>query len=89
MAVPNLDAITHSELMNFWAKYHRPKRAEAAELLGHTQKGYVGTVETLAAYACAKACAMRLRLEGKITQALSYEQDCDIYYKQLPKGDRW
>lgn len=86
--VPNLDAMPQTELMGFWAKYHRPKRADAADLVGR-RKGYIGLAQDLANYACSKAVAMRCRLEGKIGTALMYEGICDRIYDRLPTDLRW
>lgn len=86
----NFDAMDQAELMAFWSKYHIPTREQAVALVGtEGVPDPVDTVETMAAYACAKSCAIKLRLEGEIARALVYEQHCDIYYDQLPEAVRW
>lgn len=87
--VPNLDAMTSTELMAFWKRYHRPTRKDAAELIGDRRKGFTNLTSALAAYACAKACAMDLRLKGEIARATTYEEACDIAYDCLPEDLRW
>jgi len=88
MSVPNLDAMSPSELMKFWNKWHRATKQQAAQLVG-VRKNVAGIVHTLAAYAAAKAAAMDLRIEGEIERALVYEKHCDIYYESLPEDVRW
>ena len=85
----NFDAMNHAELMAFWSANRTPTREEAVAIVGTKVTDPVDAVETLAAYACAKACAVKLRLEGQISRALTYEQHCDIYYEQLPEAVRW
>ena len=89
--VPNLDAMPRSELLEFWQHYRQAHdhTDRARYLTGLEWVAAVSAAETLAAYALAKACAMRLRLEGKIPEAQSYEQHCDCYYSELPKQLRW
>lgn len=87
--VPNLDAMPLFELQAFWVKYHRGTRKLAAELIGDKRPGYTTLANKLAAYALNKACAMQLRLEGKISQAVTYEEGCDIIYSQIPDDLRW
>lgn len=43
----------------------------------------------LGMYAEDKATAMRLRVEGDIPAALSFENACDHTYKKLPDWARW
>lgn len=89
MTVPNLDAMTHDELMNFWARYHRATRKDAAELIGDKRKGYIGLAADLANYACNKAVAMSCRLKGNINAATNYEAYADQIYARLPADLRW
>lgn len=83
-AIPNLDAMSRSDLMAFWNRCRRAKLAQA-DKLGVSVK----VCGTLAAYACAKACAMRHRGEGDLQGARVYEDHCEIYYKSLPASARW
>lgn len=87
--VPNLDAMPLFELQAFWAKHHWGTRKSAEELIGDKRPGYTTLASKLAAYALNKSCAMQLRLEGKIPQAVTYEEACDIIYAQLPEDLRW
>ena len=85
----NLDAMGHDDLVLFWKTYRHPSRAKARELVGAAVKSPVKACQTLACYAMNKACAMGLRLEGKIQQALVYEEAADLAYGRLPEGLRW
>lgn len=87
--IPNFDCMSAEELLNFWSKYNRATRKDAAELIGDKRKGYLGITSTLVSYAMAKNCAMKLRLEGEIQRATVYEQHCEIYYQTLPEDLRW
>ena len=87
--IPNFDAMTHDELMNFWSRYHRPTRKDAEELLGGKRKGYTNIVATLANYACNKAVAISCRLRGDIQAAMIYEGACELSYDRLPKDLHW
>ncbi len=86
--VPNLDAQTPEFLMNFWMKYQRPTRKNAAALVGK-RKGYTTLCGDLAGYASNRATAMQCRLRGDIQAALIYESICDRIYSELPSDLRW
>jgi hypothetical protein len=43
----------------------------------------------LAAYAHAKARAMRLRVQGDVEAALSWEKHQEALYRKLPQWARW
>ena len=88
-AVPNFDAMTKDDLMNFWARYHRPSRKDAAALIGDRRAGYTNLAADLANYACNKATAMSCRLKGSIQSAQVYETHCDMIYARLPTDLRW
>lgn len=87
--IPNFDVMTEKELMEFWSKYHRPRRKDAELLIGDRRKGFTTIVADLANYACNKSVAMKLRLEGSIDRALVYEHACDLIYDRLPEDLRW
>ena len=87
--VPNLDAMTESDLMAFWSRYHRATRKDAADLIGDKRRGYIALAWLLAAYACDKACAMSLREKGEIARAMTYEHACDLRYERIPTDLRW
>ena len=87
--VPNFDALTERELIAFWGRYHRASRKDAEALVGDRRKGFTTIAATLACYAIDKACAVGLRKEGKIAQAMTYEQGCDLAYDRLPEDLRW
>lgn len=84
--VPNLDAMTHDELMTFWMAHQRGRGRKA---LGLSGKGSMNTTGNLACYASNKATAMSCRLRGDITAAQVYEQICDGLYKLIPAHVRW
>ncbi len=86
--IPNFDAMTSEELMDFWKKYSRPTRKDAAALVGK-QKGYITLCGQLAAYACNKAVAMRCRVRGDIQAAEIYEKHCELDYERLPDWAKW
>ncbi len=87
--IPNFDAMTDKELMSFWSKYHRPRRKDAAELIGDTRPLYTNIASSLASYACNKAVAMGCRLRGEIESAQTYEKCCDFIYDELPEDLKW
>jgi hypothetical protein len=43
----------------------------------------VKDIKLYRAYACNKAVAMRLRIEGNINQAMEYESICDRIYNRM------
>lgn len=87
--VPNLDAMPDSELMEFWKRYHRASRKDAAELIGDTRMGYIKLSAKLANYACNKAVAMQCRVRGDIPAAALYEDIAERIYRELPEDLRW
>lgn len=87
--VPNLDAMDQEELMKFWKRFHRPRRKEAAELIGDRRKGYTNLASLIAGYACNKAVAMGCREKGDIQAAQVYELHCDMTYERIPEDLRW
>jgi len=87
--VPNLDAMSEAELMDFWNHYHRASRKDAEELIGDRRRGFMRIAATLANYACNKATAMTCRLRGDITAAQIYEHSCQLCYDRLPEDLRW
>ncbi len=87
--VPNFDAMTRDELMEFWRRFHRPTRKDAEWLVGDRRKGFTNVAAALANYACNKAVAMSCRISGDITAALIYEQHCDLSYERIPADLRW
>jgi len=87
--VPNLDAMDQDELWDFWKKFHRPSRKDAAWLVGDRRPGYTNFASTLANYACNKAVAMKCRLDGNIQGAECYESAAEICYKELPEDLKW
>ena len=89
MPVPNFDAMTREDLMEFWKKYHRASRKNAEALVGDRRPGYTNIAATVANYACNKAVAIRCRLEGDIQGALIYEHSADLCYDRLPADLRW
>lgn len=88
MDIPNFDAMTQDDLRTFWSKWHGTTEKKAVELTGE-RKDARQITETLACYAINKSCAIGLRLDGKINQALGYESDCQRIYELLPADVRW
>lgn len=87
-SLPNLDVMNTDELAEYWSKHHVVTLENACDLVG-PRKDNKKVVETSAAYAMAKKCAMTLRAEGQIAKALIYESHCDLYYEKLPTDVRW
>jgi hypothetical protein len=88
--IPNFDAMTRYELMDFCARYpSRPSRKAAAALIGDTRKGYTVIAASLGAYAANKAAAMFCREQGDITGSNVYERICDDIYSRLPNDLKW
>lgn len=88
METPNFDSMTQEELRDFWGKWHVTTKKKAVAFTGDRADARQ-IMETLACYAINKSCAVGLRLEGKIQQALAYEQACDLQYEKLPEDVRW
>jgi hypothetical protein len=87
--VPNFDGMWEDDLMAWYKKHYNGGRKLAAELFPDKPAGYVKTMKTAACYAINKATAMKCRKEGKITEALKYEQICDDIYGRLPDYAKW
>lgn len=87
--IPNLDAMSRTDLLDFEHEYGRPNRAQAAYLIGDTRPGYTGLTKTIAGYAGNKAAAMYCRTKGDITGASVYERICDNIYDSLPTDLKW
>jgi hypothetical protein len=87
--VPNLDAMSDRELMDFWLVYRSPSRKDAEALIGDRRKGYTGLASSLAGYASNKATAITCRERGDIRAAQIYEQICDFIYEKLPEDILW
>jgi hypothetical protein len=85
--VPNLDAMSANELMDFWFK-HQSGRGHP-ELFPGRGKGVVTATHNLASYASNKATAMQCRIRGEIESAMMYEGICDRIYAKLPDFARW
>jgi len=86
--VPNFEGMSHDELTEFWKKYHRASRADATFLVGERPRK-TNLAATLAAYAMDRACAMKLREEGDIKAAETYEHAMQLRYESLPVDLRW
>lgn len=89
MSVPNLDGMGSDELMQFWKRYHRPGRNDAAELIGDRRPGFTALAAKLAGYASNKATAMQCRERGDIHAAGAYEDIAGHIYDDLPADLRW
>ncbi len=83
--IPNLDAMDHDELMEFWMKHQRGRRRKD---LGLSGPGSVNTTGDLACYAVNKATAITCRLRGDINAAVIYEGIADRIYSRLPDSAR-
>jgi hypothetical protein len=85
--VPNLDAMTQRELMDFWCKHQRCRGYR--ELFPAGGKGTMRATADLACYASNKATAMACRLRGDMPAALMYEGIADRIYAELPPFAKW
>lgn len=74
----NLDDET--EANEFWDKYAVWPVRRVAKDLGFTGKDSTRAAKALKNYAINKVVACKLRLEGKIAGAISYERICDTIY---------
>jgi hypothetical protein len=88
MEIPNFDSMNQDELRSFWSKWHVTTRNKASEIVGNRSDAHK-IVEVLACYALNKSIAIGLRLEGKISTAMKYEDDCQRAYERLPADVRW
>lgn len=87
--IPNFDTMAPAELMKFWRKYTRPRRKDAAALLGGVRPLYTVIASQLANYACNKATAISCRNKGDVQAAEIYERCCELIYDELPRDLRW
>lgn len=87
--IPNLDGMSEADLSTFHHKYSRPRRTDAAALIGDTRPGYTNIARHLANYASNKGAAMMCRRSGDITGASIYETICDNIYAKLPEDLKW
>ncbi len=85
--LPDFDALTIDELMDFWMKYSRPKRADAKALVGY-RKGYIGLSQDLACLAVNKATFISCRDRGDEFAADIYERYCRNIIRSLPEDIR-
>lgn len=94
MGSPNLDAMPREELREFWGRSKREPEAMIAEFWPDRARKLgpltcQNALDTLAAYAIARSCAMTLREAGEIGRSNVYERHCDLYYSELPHFARW
>lgn len=87
--IPDFDSMTREELGDFWLAYRGNSAKKAAALVGFSGPGCVHAAQVLAAYAINASCARKLRLEGKIAHAMTYEHAMELGYAQLPESCRW
>jgi len=83
----NLDAVSLDELHAFAVRCGscRCNTKMAKELFPERQPGYRHAADGLSHYAWNKYTAMRLRLEGHVNIAVTYEAICDRIYRELPE----
>lgn len=81
--VPNLDALSRSELGAF------VEQAEQVRNLWGARRGGVRATALLRTYALHKASAIWYRLAGEIPRAAAGEQACERIYAELPTWARW
>jgi hypothetical protein len=87
---PNLDAMTASELMTFWASYRGIRPVTPAQLMfPNNRVGRVKAFHDLQCYASNKATAIQCRQRGDIQTAQIYESICERIYSQLPDYAKW
>ena len=85
--VPNLDCMEDDDLMGFWLRHQRGRKAR--DIFPNGGKGTRTATGDLAAYAVNKATAMSCRIRGDIRAALIYEKICEDIYDGLPDSARW
>lgn len=86
----NFDGMNRDELWAFWKRTNSVRPiATARELFPDRPKNFVRVTKDLGNYACNKAVAMDLRIDGQIQSALMYEGICDRIYAGLPEYARW
>ena len=88
-SVPNLDAMSKSELARFAAAYSTPTEEKAVALVGKSVRSPVKVAQLASKYAHAKKLAMGLREKGKIQEAMVYEDRCEGFYNNMPASVRW
>lgn len=87
MTVPNLDAMSSDELLQFWLTHQRGRNYR--ELFPNGGKGTKSATWQLAHYASNRATAMSCRLRGEILAATVYEGILDRIYRELPEWAKW
>jgi len=87
--VPNLDRMKRQQLLEFWKKYNRPSRNDAAELVGDREPGYVRDARQLANYASNRAAQLYCRGYNDNQGCRIYWKICDDILNELPLHRTW
>lgn len=84
----DLLTMEHDALMDFWARYNRPSRKDAAALIGDRRPGYTSIASGLATYACNLAVAKSCWAGGHEQAARIYETHAALSFDRLPEDIR-
>lgn len=87
VGVPNLTDMDIEELTAFYGRHHEGRYARL--LFDVPPEGALRITKDLAHYAMNNLVAKRLRLNGDVATAQSYERICQSIYEGLPKFARW
>lgn len=85
--VPNIDAMEYDDLTTFWIRH--ANGANYRELFPAGGKGTKTATAGLSGYAMNKSSAHQMRLQGRIADALKYEEDAERIYQGLPNWAQW
>lgn len=85
--VPNIDAMDYDEMVRFWIRH--ANGANYRELFPAGGKGTKTATAGLSGYAMNKSSAHQMRLQGRIADALKYEEDAERIYQGLPNWAQW
>ena len=85
----NLDEMSDYDLNDFYLKSLGSPAWLAQQVFPDRPKGYIRAVAALADYAHRKSYAMKLRRDGKISEAEEQERHCARIHADLPAYAQW
>ena len=85
----NLDKMSDYDLNDFYLKSLGSATWLGQQVFPDRPKGYMRAVAALADYAQRKSYAMRLRRDGKISEAEEQERQCARIHADLPAYAQW
>ena len=85
----NLDEMSEADLNDFYMKSLGSAAWLGQQMFPDRPRGYIRTVEALADYAHRKSYAIKLRRDGKISEAEEQERQCARIHADLPDYARW